>query len=110
MSEILDRLGTLLDAGSGPTEDLHGFKLAIEDAKVFYIEALTAQPGKYAAQKVEQILWQQTQLGAGIKVFYERFTAIPKLAIMARMIASRQAIGGATGEEIEINRPTPKED
>ena len=110
MSEILDRLGTLLDAGSGPTEDLHGFKLAIEDAKVFYIEALTAQPGDYSAQAIEQILWQETQLGAGLKVFYERFRAIPKLAIMARMIASRQAIGGATGEEIEINRPTPKED
>ena len=32
------------------------------------------------------------------------------LAIMARMIASRQAIGGATGDEIEINSLPSKDD
>jgi len=43
-------------------------------------------------------------------MFYKRFSAIPKLAIMARMIASRQAIGGATGDEIEINSLPSKDD
>jgi hypothetical protein len=55
-------------------------------------------------------LWHKTQLGAGLKVFYQRFAATPKLAIMARMVASREAIGGSTGEEIEINDITQKEE
>jgi hypothetical protein len=110
LTEIMDRLGGLLDRDTLPTDDLKGFKLAIEDAKTFYLEALTAQPGDYSAQKIEQILWQQTQLGAGLKRFYDRFSAIPKLAIMARLIASRQAIGGATGDEIEIKSLPSKED
>jgi hypothetical protein len=53
-------------------------------------------------------LWHETHLGAGLRVFYERFTATPKLAFMARMVASREAIGGSTGEEIEINDITKK--
>ena len=106
---ILTKLGDLLDADTLPTADLKWFKLAIEDAKVFYIEALTAQPGEYSAQAIEQILWHETQLGAGLRIFYERFAASPKLAIMARMVASREAIGGSTGEEIEINDITQKE-
>lgn len=109
MQTILKKLGELLDSDTLPTAELKWFKLAIEDAKVFYIEALTAQPGEYSAQAIEQILWHETHLGAGLRVFYERFTATPKLAIMARMVASREAIGGSTGEEIEINDITKKE-
>ena len=109
MENIFSKLGELLDKKALPTADLKWFKLAIEDAKVFYIEALTAQPGEYSAQAIEQILWHETHLGAGLRVFYERFTATPKLAIMARMVASREAIGGSTGEEIEINDITKKE-
>jgi len=110
MENIFSKLGELLDKKALPTADLKWFKLAIEDAKVFYIEALTAQPGEYSAQAIEQILWHKTQLGAGLKVFYQRFAATPKLAIMARMVASREAIGGSTGEEIEINDITQKEE
>jgi hypothetical protein len=109
MQNILEKLGELLDSDTLPTTELNWFKLAIEDAKVFYIEALTAQPGKYSAQAIEHILWHETNLGAALRVFYERFTATPKLAIIARMVASREAIGGSTGEEIEINDITKKE-
>ena len=99
---ILDRLGALLDADEMQVPDLKWFKYAIEDAKSFYLEALTAQPGEHDHSQVQQILWAETQLGAALTVFYEWFSQHPKLALMARMVASRVAIGASTGVELEI--------
>ena len=91
----MNRLGGLLDRDALPTDDLKGFKLAIEDAKTFYLEALTAQPGDYSAQKVEQILWQQTHARRRPKNGSMTVLAPSQTSpIMARLIASRQAIGG----------------
>ncbi len=105
IEDILAELGQLLDANALPTKNLKWFKLAIEDAKVFYIEALTAQPGDYSAEAIEQTLWHKTALGTGLQIFYEHFAATPNLAIVARLIASRRAIGAATGGAITA-RPT----
>ena len=101
INENLQKLGELLDAEALQTPDLRWFKLAIEDVKAFYIEALTAQPGEHAHQQIQNTLWQETQFGAGLALFYQWFQAHPKLSLFARLVASREAIGGTTSEEIE---------
>ena len=102
IEQILEQLGELLDAGELPSGNLRPFKLGIEDAKAFYIEALTAQPGAQPMEAIQNTLWHDTQLGAGLAVFYERFRANPKLRLFARMVAPREAIGASTGEEVEF--------
>ena len=79
-----------------------GSKRAIEDAKVYYVEALTAQPGSYNQTKVYETIWHETQLGAGLAKFYEAFRAHPKLSLFARIVLPREAVGGSTGEETEL--------
>lgn len=89
MSENLQKLGQLLDNNTLPTAELNWFKAAIEDAKVFYVEALTAQPGEYDAKQIEQIYWHETRMGAAVKRFADLFMKNPKLAAFARIIAPR---------------------
>ena len=45
IEENLRKLGEYLDLNRLPIDELHWFKKAIEDAKVFYLESMTAQPG-----------------------------------------------------------------
>jgi len=92
--ENLSRLGEYLDAEQLPTDDLHWFKRAIEDAKSYYIEALTAQPGDYNHNKTYEMLWHETQLGAGLTKFYEGFRSHPKLHPFARIVLPRDALAG----------------
>lgn len=108
VEDNLQRLGKLLDARQLPVAELKWFKLAMEDAKAYYIEALTAQPGEHAQQLVQHRLWHETQLGAGLALFYEWFLKDPKLALFARIVAPREAVDGSTGEEIDIG-PNAKE-
>ena len=102
VQDNLQRLGELLDAGRLPVDELKWFKLAIEDAKAYYIEALTAQPGLHDHQQVHNWLWQDTQLGAGLALFHQWFRKDPKLSLFARLVAPRQAVDGSTGREIDI--------
>ena len=104
VQDNLQRLGELLDAGRLPADELKWFKLAMEDAKAYYIEALTAQPGEHDHQQVRNWLWQDTQLGAGLAVFHKWFRQDPKLSLFARLVAPRQAVGGSTGKEIGIEQ------
>ncbi|MCZ6617015.1 MAG: hypothetical protein O7E57_02690 [Gammaproteobacteria bacterium] len=97
IDENLRKLGEYLDLEQLPTDELIWFKRAIEDAKVYYVEALTAQPGNYNQTKVYETLWFETQLGAGLAKFYERFQAHPKLSLFARIVLPREAVGGSTG-------------
>lgn len=89
MTENVQKLGQLLDDDVLPTTELNWFKSAIEDAKVFYIEALTAQPGDYNHTQIEQTYWRETWMGAAILRFSEMFLADPKLAAFARIISPR---------------------
>ena len=102
IDEIAVRLGELLDNGKLPVNDLKWFKRAIEDAKVFYTESLMAQPGDYAADQIQNIFWRETRLGAALGTFYQMFQDTPGLEVVARIVAPRNAVGGSTGEEIEI--------
>jgi len=60
IEEILERLSVWLDHPSEPLSDLKWFKYAIEDAKAYYTESLTAQPGDYPPGQVLQQLWGET--------------------------------------------------
>ncbi|HIM35108.1 MAG TPA: hypothetical protein EYM33_06205 [Pseudomonadales bacterium] len=97
IEENLHKLGEYLDLNRLPIDELHWFKQAIEDAKVFYLEAMTAQPGNHDQMQVDQTLWRETQLGAGLFLFYKGFRAHPTLHPFARLILPRTAVRGTTG-------------
>ena len=101
IEDILTALGEDLDAERLPT-DLKQFKAAIEDAKAYYVEAFTAQPGQYAAEQVYAMLWHETQLGSALRLYYERFAAHPKLASFARIVLPRNAVQRVT-DPVEAN-------
>ncbi|MDX1735656.1 MAG: hypothetical protein R3228_14880 [Halioglobus sp.] len=98
MQDILAELSAWLDDGSQPLPDFVWFKRAIEDAKAWYAEALTAQPGDYPPGYGEQLLWDQTVLGEALKQYYGHFQSQPDKALFARLVASRAAVGGSTGD------------
>ena len=99
--ENMAALGELLDAQRLPTDNLSWFKHAVEDLKVLYLEALTAQPGNYDQQAVQRLLWQQSALGAALLRFHDLFAGSeqPGIRIIARMIASREAVELARAQE-----------
>ena len=87
----IEKMGRLLDDGRLPLDDLGWFKAATEDAKAFYLEALTAQPGEYDQQALENVLWNQTALGAAILKFNKGFKAHPDTATFSVITAPRIA-------------------
>ncbi len=105
VEQNLAKLGEYLDKNEIPATELGWFKGAIEDAKAFYLEALTAQPGDYDQADIYQILWRDTQLGAGLKQFYERFSAHPQLSAFARIILPRQAVADSPDADVVADQP-----
>lgn len=97
MPDILETLAGWLDDRTQALPEFLWFKRAIEDAKAWYAEALTAQPGNYPTGYGEQLLWDQTVLGDALKQYYEYFHSKPDMALFGRLVASRAAIGGSTG-------------
>ena len=91
VEEIVQRLAADLDAETLPA-DLIWFKSAIEDLKAFYIEAMTAAPGNYSSEDTYNALWHDTQFGAGLRWFHDKFADHPKLSTFARIVLPRNAI------------------
>ena len=104
MPEILERFAEDLEAGRLPT-DLEWFKAAIEDAKSYYVEALTAQPGSYDAQEISATLWHDTQLGAALRRFHDGFVAKGQ-APFARIVLPREALEGGQGAPTQNSADT----
>lgn len=103
----LIRLAEYLDADQLPGSELRWFKPAIEDVKAYYLEALTAQPGHYDQSQVNETLWHNTQLGAGLLKFYQGFSSHPRLHQFARIVVPRVVVEGTTGEAVDTsNRGT----
>ena len=100
IQEIMQRLAEDLDNQQLPA-DLVWFKSAIEDAKAYYLEALTAQPGQYDQVKLYQTLWHDTQFGAGLRWFYDQFAADEKLSGFAVIVLPREALGEKPDQEIQ---------
>jgi hypothetical protein len=110
IEENVARLSQYLDVGQLPADDLRWFKHATEDAKTYYLEALTAQPGSYDERLIYQTLWHETQLGAGLAEFYAGFRAHPRLHSFARIVLPRSAINSSTGPKIENHHPDSQSD
>ena len=97
MEDILDIIARWLDDPTQALPDFVPFKRAIEDAKAWYAEALTAQPGDYPPGYGERLIWEQTVLGEALREYYDYFRSEPDMALFARLVASREAIGESTG-------------
>ena len=97
MEDILESVSAWLDDRSRAVPEFTAFKRAIEDAKAWYAEALTAQPGTYPPDYGERLMWQQTVLGEALKQYYDHFHGQPETALFARLVASRASVGGSTG-------------
>ena len=90
--ENIAAIGRLLDEDALPLDDLKWFKHAVEDLKVLYIEAFTAQPGSYDHEAVHEIFWRDSTLGAALIQFYHLFQESGH-DIIARIIVPREAVG-----------------
>jgi len=97
IDDILDMVGSWLDDRNQPFPNTKAFKFGIEDAKAWYCEALSAQPGDYGPGQVETVLYHETVLGAALKEYFRHFAADEKTIIMARLIAPRWAMEASTG-------------
>ncbi len=97
---ILNTLGGMADDPDVTLPDLSWLKLAIEDAKAFYQEALTAQPGAYTAESIRQWLWDESALGAAMRLLNDRFSEDEALRPFTFILAPRSAVGGAASEPI----------
>jgi len=97
IGDILDMVGGWLDDRKQPFPKTKVFKFGIEDAKAWYSEALSAQPGEYGPGQVERVLYHETVLGAALKEYFNHFAADPKTIITARLIAPRWAMEASTG-------------
>ena len=97
IDEIVNLIGGWLDDRSAPFPDVLQFKFGIEDAKAWYSEAMSAQPGDYAPGQVEQLLYRDTIFGAALKEYFDMFAGDEKTINLARMIAPRWAMEASTG-------------
>lgn len=94
---ILKTLGELTDNPGQTLPELPWLKFAIEDAKAFYQESMTAQPGQYTTASIERWLWDESTLGAMMRLLYDRFSEDAALRTFTRILAPRSAVGGTTG-------------
>lgn len=86
------RLGEVLDQDSLPPLDI---KLALEDLKAYYLEAVAAQPGASMENRTHW-LWRDTALGAAMVVLAERMRASgdPHLRARAESLLPRWVVSG----------------
>lgn len=92
MDEIIEGLAEHLDTATLPTDDLVWFKHASEDAKTYYLEAMTAQPGDQNQASLHKLLWTQTVLADGLVLLAERLSRTPGLEQFARILVPRSAV------------------
>lgn len=105
---ILKTLGELADDSEQTLPELSWLKLAIEDAKAFYQESLTVQPGQYTIASIERWLWDESALGAAMRLLNDRFSKDEALRPFTLILAPRSAVSGATGTEPLSNLQTDR--
>jgi D-proline reductase (dithiol) PrdB len=72
-------------------------KMALEDIKSFYSEAITAQPGDYEAGYSDALIFDDTVLGELIVHYVNHFEAKDPNHPFIRVIASREQLKRSTG-------------
>ena len=100
------KLGQILNHQEIPEVELQWFKAAIEDIKVFYLEAMMAQPGVYLHSQLDQAFWSETQMGAAILALHDRFAKHEQRSGFARIIAPRTAVLNAKKSRDKLPKDT----
>ena len=97
ISEIVSGLCGWADDDTHDFPDASWLKLALEDLKSFYSEAITAQPGDYEAGYSDALIFKQTVLGDLIVHYVEHFESLDSDHPFIRVIASREQLKRSTG-------------
>ncbi len=94
VEDLARMVGEAADAGAATVGDLKALKHALEDLKVYWLEAMTAQPGDYPPDGINRLLWRETELGRAMLAIHGAFAGSgnPLLIAFARALAPRYAI------------------
>ncbi len=97
ISDIITGLTSWADDVIQPFPEPSWLKLALEDLKSFYSEAITAQPGDYEAGYSDSLIFEETVLGELIVHYVNYFEAKDPNHPFIRVIASREQLKRSTG-------------
>ena len=95
--DIVKNVTTWADDVTQPFPEPSWLKLALEDLKSFYSEAITAQPGDYEAGYSDALIFDDTVLGELIVHYVNYFEAKDSNHPFVRVIASREQLKRSTG-------------
>lgn len=95
--DIVVDVTTWADDVTQPFPEASWLKLALEDLKSFYSEAITAQPGDYEAGYSDALIFDDTVLGELIVHYVNYFEAKDPNHPFIRVIASREQLKRSTG-------------
>ena len=97
ITDIVADVTTWADDVTQPLPEPSWLKLALEDLKSFYSEAITAQPGDYEAGYSDALIFDETVLGDLIVHYVNYFEAKDPNHPFIRVIASREQLKRSTG-------------
>ena len=97
ITDIVADVTTWADDVTQPFPEPSWLKLALEDLKSFYSEAITAQPGDYEAGYSDALIFDDTVLGDLIVHYVNYFEAKDPNHPFIRVIASREQLKRSTG-------------
>ena len=97
IADIVADVTTWADDVTQPLPEPSWLKLALEDLKSFYSEAITAQPGDYEAGYSDALIFDDTVLGELIVHYVNYFEAKDSNHPFVRVIASREQLKRSTG-------------
>ena len=97
ITDIVADVTTWADDVTQPFPEPSWLKLALEDLKSFYSEAITAQPGDYEAGYSDALIFDDTVLGELIIHYVSYFEAQDPNHPFVRVIASREQLKRSTG-------------
>ena len=97
INDIVADVTTWADDVMQPFPEPSWLKLALEDLKSFYSEAITAQPGDYEAGYSDALIFDDTVLGELILHYVNHFEAKDPNHPFVRVIASREQLKRSTG-------------
>ena len=97
INDIVADVTTWADDVRQPFPEPSWLKLALEDLKSFYSEAITAQPGDYEAGYSDALIFDDTVLGELIVHYVNYFEAQDPNHPFVRVIASREQLKRSTG-------------
>ena len=97
ITDIVVGLTSWADDVTQPFPEPSWLKLALEDLKSFYSEAITAQPGDYEAGYSDALIFDDTVLGELIVHYANYFEAKGPNHPFVRVIASREQLKRSTG-------------